>query len=284
MTLDLQATPAEVMRAVETLEEFARLEQVPEPMIFGLMLALEECASNIVNHAYGRDPQQKFQVTLERNVDSFTIELRDRGPAFDPSTIPVRTAQADDDDPGGWGIELVRRNTDQMRYAREAGANVLRLTRKVGTSKKPTNPQTVIKLSKPRTKENIMPLEMKIQKDVAPSDAGGATVKLAGSLDTMTAPELEKQLADLLKQEIKLTDIVFDLAQLKFISSAGLRVFGNIRKQLKERNGQAVFVHLQPQIQEVFDIIRSLPGVAIFKNVAELDKYLSARQRSHMER
>jgi anti-anti-sigma factor len=78
-------------------------------------------------------------------------------------------------------------------------------------------------------------------------------------------------------------DLVFDLAQLKFISSAGLRVFSTARKQLKERGGQASFVHMQPQIQEVFEIMRSLPGIAIFKDVAELDRYLAARQRSHEE-
>jgi hypothetical protein len=40
-------------------------------------------------------------------------------------------------------------------------------------------------------------------------------------------------------------------------------------------------VHLQPQIQEVFEIIKSLPGIAIFKDEAELDSYLAARQRAH---
>ena len=70
---------------------------------------------------------------------------------------------------------------------------------------------------------------------------------------------------------------------MKFISSAGLRVFSMARKQLKERGGQASFVNMQPQIQEVFEIMKSLPGVAIFKNMAELDAYLAARQRSHEE-
>jgi anti-anti-sigma factor len=76
---------------------------------------------------------------------------------------------------------------------------------------------------------------------------------------------------------------VFDLAELKFISSAGLRVFSTARKLLKERGGQASFVQMQPQIQEVFEIMKSLPGVAIFKDLAELDQYLAARQRSHLE-
>jgi anti-anti-sigma factor len=76
---------------------------------------------------------------------------------------------------------------------------------------------------------------------------------------------------------------VFDLAQLKFISSAGLRVFGAARKTLKERGGQASIIHMQPQIQEVFEIMKSLPGVAVFKDVAEMDRYLARRQRMHTE-
>ncbi len=124
-----------------------------------------------------------------------------------------------------------------------------------------------------------MPLEIQIQKSITGQDTGAVTVKLIGSLDTATAPELERQLAPVLAGSAK--DIVFDLAQLKFISSAGLRVFATVRKQLKERGGHASFVHLQPQIQEVFDIIKALPGIAIFKDLAELDRYLAARQRSH---
>jgi anti-sigma B factor antagonist len=126
-----------------------------------------------------------------------------------------------------------------------------------------------------------MPLEIQIQKGVGAANSATATVKLVGSLDTSTAPDLERQITPVLGGAVK--EIVFDLAQLKFISSAGLRVFGSVRKQLKERGGQASFIHLQPQIQEVFEIMKSLPGIAIFKDVAELDRYLAARQRSHQE-
>ncbi|MGE5138377.1 MAG: STAS domain-containing protein [Rudaea sp.] len=127
-----------------------------------------------------------------------------------------------------------------------------------------------------------MPLEIQIDKDLSSQSAGPATIKLTGSLDTATAPELERQLAPLLAGGIK--NILFDLERLKFISSAGLRVFATTRKQLKERGGQASFIHLQPQIQEVFDIMKALPGVAIFKDVTEMDRYLAARQHSHTDR
>jgi anti-sigma B factor antagonist len=127
-----------------------------------------------------------------------------------------------------------------------------------------------------------MPLEILILKTIGAQHPGTITVKLTGSLDTATAPELERQLAPVLGGQVK--DIVFDLAHLKFISSAGLRVFSSVRKTLKERNGQASFVRMQPQIQEVFEIIKALPGVAIFKDEAELDRYLAARQHTYDEK
>lgn len=132
MKLELHATPEEVMRAVEAMQDFARTQGVPGKMIFGLALALEECGSNIVNHALQRDVQKIFYVAAERVGDSFVIELRDDGPPFDPTAAMERKPQAEEDDlPGGWGIQLVRRYTDAVDYARKDGENILRLTKKI---------------------------------------------------------------------------------------------------------------------------------------------------------
>ena len=124
-----------------------------------------------------------------------------------------------------------------------------------------------------------MPLEIHILQEVGEGKSGALTVQLTGSLDTATAPELEHQLAPVLAGSTK--DLVFDLEGLRFISSAGLRVFSSARKQIKARGGQVSFVRLQPQIQEVFEIIKALPGVAVFKDTAELDRYLAGRQHRH---
>jgi serine/threonine-protein kinase RsbW len=135
MTLELHATPEEVMRAVETLEQFALANGVPEKIICGLTLALEECGANIVNHALQGDAKQTFQVAIELEAGVLAIELRDRGPEFDPTAAAERKLEADDDDlPGGWGIQLVRRYTDEVRYTRISGENILRLSKRVGTS------------------------------------------------------------------------------------------------------------------------------------------------------
>ena len=133
MKLALKATPEEVMRAVAALEEFAQTHELPERTVFGLTLALEECGSNIVNHGLRRDPQQSFSVSFEHVAGLFIIELRDPGPAFDPTAAALRPREAADEDlPGGWGIQLVRRYIDDIRYSREGGENVLRLVKRLG--------------------------------------------------------------------------------------------------------------------------------------------------------
>jgi anti-sigma regulatory factor (Ser/Thr protein kinase) len=131
MTMELQATPEEVMRAVETLRDFARAQCLSDKTAFDLALALEECASNIVNHAFKRDASQKFSVTIDRNGSAIFIELRDRGPRFDPTKVECKPPATEDDPPGGWGIELVRHYIDELRYKREGEENVLRLTKRL---------------------------------------------------------------------------------------------------------------------------------------------------------
>lgn len=132
--LELHATPEEVMRAVEALQSFGEEHQVPAKILFGLTVALEECGANIVNHALQRDASRTFQVSFDHTGGELVMELRDRGPAFDPTLTPAREPAPADDDrpPGGWGIQLVRRYTDAQRYARTADAeNVLRLTKRL---------------------------------------------------------------------------------------------------------------------------------------------------------
>jgi len=131
MTLELHATPEEVMRAVAALQTFAQAQGVPEKTIFGLALGLEECGSNVVNHAFKRDAARTFEVTFAHTGDEFVVELRDNGPAFDPTAARRKAQAADDDLPGGLGIELVRRQMDGLHYERVAGKNILRLTKRL---------------------------------------------------------------------------------------------------------------------------------------------------------
>jgi anti-sigma B factor antagonist len=126
-----------------------------------------------------------------------------------------------------------------------------------------------------------MSLSIQIQNSSDPLRAGLVTIKLSGSLDTATAPELERELTSCLAGRVN--DLVFDLADLKFVSSAGLRLFQVARKQMVARGGgRASFINMQPQVEEVFVIIQSLPGIGVFKDLEALDRYLATRPRPNL--
>ena len=76
------------------------------------------------------------------------------------------------------------------------------------------------------------------------------TIAIAGRLDTQTAPELDQTLEDNLPGATSLT---FDLAELTYTSSAGLRVFMKARKIMKRQDAIRL-IHVREDILEIFEM------------------------------
>src|SRR5688572_5162417 len=142
------------MRAVEALREFGGARGIGETDLFGPMLCLEECGSNVVAHALRLDRRQTFRVTIEYTDGLLQIELRDRGAEFDPTAAcPAESEQnksapaapREEDACGGWGLQLVRRYMDRIQYHRKDGENILTLSKAL--SPHATQKQFPIKLS-----------------------------------------------------------------------------------------------------------------------------------------
>jgi anti-sigma B factor antagonist len=119
-----------------------------------------------------------------------------------------------------------------------------------------------------------MPLTLRLSKD-----ADGQTVRVhpSGSLDSTTAPTLERELTPLISGAIK--TLVLDMEGVTFVSSAGIRVILAARKQMADRKGSLLIANLQPPVAKAFEIVRAIPDMNIFRNTAELDDYLAAMQR-----
>ena len=79
---------------------------------------------------------------------------------------------------------------------------------------------------------------------------GALHIALEGRLDTTTAPSLEAELGESMKNADKL---VFDLGKLDYISSAGLRVLLSAHKAMSKKGGMKV-LHVNELVQEVFDV------------------------------
>ncbi|MBR6872525.1 MAG: STAS domain-containing protein [Ruminococcus sp.] len=76
------------------------------------------------------------------------------------------------------------------------------------------------------------------------------TIAVEGRLDTVTAPELEKKIKESLDG---VTELIFDLSTLEYVSSAGLRVLLSAQKQMNKQ-GSMVVTGCSEDIMEIFEI------------------------------
>ena len=103
------------------------------------------------------------------------------------------------------------------------------------------------------------------------------TIHLDGRLDSNTVALLDKELSTLAASPVDV--VVFDLADLEYINSAGLRSIFATRQAIAARSGRIVLLNARPQVQKVFDIVKATDLAAVFTSVEELDRYLDAMQR-----
>ncbi len=81
-------------------------------------------------------------------------------------------------------------------------------------------------------------------------DNGKAAFSLEGRLDTVTAPELEKELKESLEGVSELT---LDFDKLEYISSAGLRVLLSAQKTMNKQ-GEMKIQNVNETIMEIFEV------------------------------
>lgn len=94
--------------------------QLPEDQRGLLELALVEAATNVVRHAYKGREGATIALALGRDGAQMWVSIRDRGSAFDPSSIP-EPEEPDPDDPstwpeGGMGLPIMRSACDRLEY------------------------------------------------------------------------------------------------------------------------------------------------------------------------
>ena len=122
-----------------------------------------------------------------------------------------------------------------------------------------------------------MPLSIEIHAE--PHE--GKRISLAGSLDTDTASQLQDKIDHEIDSTVHM--VIMDLKRLEFLSSAGLRVIFKTKKLMESHHGKFMLLNLQPQVRKVFDIIKALDGMNVFKSQEEMDEYLTAMQNKVLD-
>ena len=81
-------------------------------------------------------------------------------------------------------------------------------------------------------------------------DSGKLTVSVVGNVDTTTAPELEKAVFDRLDG---VAELVLDLNEMPYTSSAGLRTFLKLQKAMNQKGTMKV-IHVCDEVMDIFEL------------------------------
>ena len=117
---------------------------------------------------------------------------------------------------------------------------------------------------------------MGLEIEVTEVGNGGRCIALRGRLDSLTAPILDERLEFVLRSA---TALLFDMAGLEYISSAGIRCIIRARKVIEGRGGRVAIVNPQPAVLKALEIVKAHPSDRVFPSQAELDAHLDARER-----
>ena len=88
---------------------------------------------------------------------------------------------------------------------------------------------------------------MKVDKTI---ENGKAVFRLEGRLDSTTSPELEKEIMDVIGD---LNELVLDLKDLEYTSSAGMRVLLSAQR-IMNSHGSMKVINVRSEIMDIFEI------------------------------
>ena len=110
---------------------------------------------------------------------------------------------------------------------------------------------------------------------------GFFVIQPVGSINTITSPILQNKVKQIIESKPEV--VLFDMKQVSYINSKGLRVILKVYQAMKSGGGRVVLTNLQPHIKKVFDIIDALPAQRIFASRQELDNYLDTMQKRYLD-
>ena len=132
IVVDAQSPEQATTAVLERYAAFAELAALPVSVRLETHLALDEIVSNIARHNGGGDDAATIEVQLVFEDYMLFVDVMDDGIPFDPlSATVVMPRDPLDSPPGGFGIALTRRFTEQLTYALEGRRNRLSFRKRV---------------------------------------------------------------------------------------------------------------------------------------------------------
>ena len=118
---------------------------------------------------------------------------------------------------------------------------------------------------------NIVTIDNSIKLTCNSLENGILSVEISGYIDSYNCVSFIKELSKITGTEyIKL---VFDCAELNYISSTGIGNFASLIKELNDKNGDAVFININQKVSEVFSLLGVEEIFTVKENLKEAVKH-----------
>ena len=129
----LSNTPAESRQIESWIQSFAEVAQLSPAARNAFDHALVEWITNVISYAYDDVREHGIDVRFLTAPGQARVEVEDDGREFNPlARPPVDThAPLEQRAVGGLGIHMIRQMMDSVEYRRDAGRNILTMTRRV---------------------------------------------------------------------------------------------------------------------------------------------------------
>jgi len=113
----------------ERFSEFAKENDLPDPIRQSMSIVLDEMLNNIISYAYQGEREKEIEVNFQLSGKRLIVTIKDAGVPFNPFAweMPDISESIEEREIGGLGIHMVRSLMDEVSYQRQINKNVVTL-------------------------------------------------------------------------------------------------------------------------------------------------------------
>lgn len=136
-SFELKSSLSELDKLCRHLETFGKKIGLSKKYIFEINLALDEVFTNIISYGFDDDGDHTIKMTITPVKKEISMCIEDDGIPFNPIEFesPDVPGVVEKCKIGGLGIHIIRKLMDDICYQRCGDKNVLKLKKKLGTTK-----------------------------------------------------------------------------------------------------------------------------------------------------
>src|SRR3989337_2148067 len=116
----------------EYVSNLAAAAGLDENEVYAVQLAVDEAASNIIEHSYGGENRGDIEVVCNVQDNKIEVVLRDKGKSFVPEEVPELQmgVPLEEFGPGGAGLMLMNKLMDEVRFECRQVGNILTMVKR----------------------------------------------------------------------------------------------------------------------------------------------------------